>query len=129
MYELEEEVLEVVEVPEYGLPVEGLPGVRDREVGVGAGEVNGGEVGERLAVEVEDGRVEPPPLPSVVEEEVVEGLVAEVLLEVAGAVGADGVEFRHSDAFAAQVAAEGVEGLVLADVVVDGADACCMRPH
>ena len=119
--EFEEEVLEIVEVPEDGLAVEGRARIGDGEVKVGAGLLDGGEVGESLTVEGEHLGVESPTLPALVEQEAVERLVAEVLLEVAHAVVADGVDLWHGNPFRQEMARVGQEGVVLAEVVADGA--------
>lgn len=119
--ELEKMVLEVVEIPEDGLTVEVAAGIGHREVHIGAPLLDGGEVGEGFLIKVQHFGVESPTLPFLIEEEAIEGLVAEVLLEVA-AVVADGINLRHRQAFGMEVTAVGEEGLVLADVVVDAAD-------
>ena len=122
MGELEVVVLEIVEVPEDGLAVEVGAGVGVGEVEVGAGLLDGGEVGEGLLVEGEHLGVESPTLPLLLVQEAVEREVAEVLLEVAALVGGHGVKLRHGDAFGAEMAVEGEECAVLAEVVADGAD-------
>ena len=120
--ELEKMVLEVVEIPEDGLTVEVAAGIGHREVHIGAPLLDGGEVGEGFLIKVQHFGVESPTLPFLIEEEAIEGLVAEVLLEVAAAVVADGINLRHRQAFGMEVTAVGEEGLVLADVVVDATD-------
>jgi hypothetical protein len=104
------------------LAVEVATGIGHREVHVGSRLLDGSEVGKDLPVEGKHLGIEAPTLPFLVEEKPIEGLIAEVLLEVAATVVVDNIEFRHRHPFGVKMTAIGEEGLILSNVLVDAAN-------